>query len=342
MQNLFDDLEDDCPWYYFDSSYKLLLGACLFIFGVFGVLLNGWLFATFIHSHLLVYRSHILVLNLCTASLGRNLVGFPFAGSSAIAKRWLFGSSCCQLFAFLNQFFGVFQITALFVAVFERYLLAKFYRRERSLYARFYWSLVAVSWCNSVIFATPPLFGYGKYSCDATGTTCTFLWPSSSSGAKHIGYSIPYILICGVAPMNKKRRFKEIKLNNQVFHIVARFWYMGKAVRLERIFYKGEQQKEQTRLTQSLHAICVVTLALWIPAAILVGWQWLPLLIYGYRPHVPPALVLIASISSEAATSVPVLCFLAGDERIRAALLGRMRKHYALLQPERAKRYNRA
>uniref|UniRef100_A0A2H1WLK4 SFRICE_019447 n=1 Tax=Spodoptera frugiperda TaxID=7108 RepID=A0A2H1WLK4_SPOFR len=150
--------------------------------------------------------------------------------------------------------------------------------------------------------------------------------------------------------MNKKRRFKEIKLNNQVFHIVARFWYMGKAVRLERIFYKGEQQKEQTRLTQvsisylgiSLHAICVVTLALWIPAAILVGWQWLPLLIYGYRPHVPPALVLIASISSEAATSVPVLCFLAGDERIRAALLGRMRKHYALLQPERAKRYNRA
>lgn len=44
----------------------------------------------------------------------------------------------------------------------------------------------------------------------------------------------------------------------------------------------------------------------------------------------------------QAATSVPVLCFLAGDERIRAALLGRMRKHYALLQPERAKRYNRA
>lgn len=50
--------------------------------------------------------------------------------------------------------------------------------------------------------------------------------------------------------MNKKCRFKEIKLNNQVFHIVGRFWYMGKAVRLERIFYKGEQQKEQTRLTQ--------------------------------------------------------------------------------------------
>ncbi|CAB3230687.1 unnamed protein product [Arctia plantaginis] len=207
MQNFFDDLQDECPWYYFDGSYKVLLGSCLFVFGVFGVLLNGWLFATFIHSHLLIFRSHILVLNLCTASLGRNLIGFPFAGSSAIAKR---------------------------------------------------------------------------------------------------------------------------------------FYYMGKAVRLERIFYKGEIQREQKRLTQSLHTLCVTTLALWIPAGILVGYQWLPLLVYGYRTHVPPALAVIAPIASEAATSLPVLCFIAGDERLRAALLGRMRKHYALLRPERAKRYNRS
>lgn len=112
MQTVFDFYyEDDCPWYYFDNSYKTLLGACLFLFGmfgiihnsvgikiydvyswfvstgVFGVLLNGWLFATFIHSHLLTFKSHILVLNLCTASLARNLLGFPFSGSSALAKR---------------------------------------------------------------------------------------------------------------------------------------------------------------------------------------------------------------------------------------------------------------
>lgn len=72
---------------------------------------------------------------------------------------------------------------------------------ERSLYVRFYWTLVALSWVNSVIFATPPLFGYGKYSCDATGTACTFLWPSLASGAKHIGFSIPYILFCGIIPV---------------------------------------------------------------------------------------------------------------------------------------------
>lgn len=56
--------------------------------GVFGVLLNGWLFATFVHSHLLTFKSHLLVLNLCVASLGRNLLGFPFAGSSAVARRY--------------------------------------------------------------------------------------------------------------------------------------------------------------------------------------------------------------------------------------------------------------
>ncbi|XP_013182897.2 visual pigment-like receptor peropsin [Amyelois transitella] len=324
MQSLYDYLEDDCPWYYFDSSYKILLGVCLILFGVFGVLLNSWLFATFVHSHLIFFKSHILVLNLCSASLGRNLLGFPFSGASAIAKRWLFGTACCQLFAFLNQFFGVFQMFAILTLVLERYIQAKFYRHEKSLYLRIYWILAGVCWVISLVFATPPLFGYGVYSCDSTGTICSLLWPSLASGLKQIGFCIPYVLICGVLP------------------VVAIFYYMGKAVRLEQIFYRNEIQREQKRLTRSVHALAVATLAFWIPSAVLIGWQWVPLLIYGYRPHVPPVLALIASIASEAATSIPVLCYLVSDERLRAALLGRMRKHYALLPPERAKRFNRA
>ncbi|CAH2067208.1 unnamed protein product, partial [Iphiclides podalirius] len=323
MHTLFDHHEDGCPWYFFDSSYKILLGACLIVFGVFGVLLNGWLFATFIHSHLLISKSHILILNLCSASLGRNLLGFPFSGSSAIAKRWIFGSACCQLFAFLNQFFGIFQITALFALVLERYLLARRNRREKTLYFRFYWIAVGVCWINSVIFATPPLFGYGVYSCDSTGTICSLLWPSLSSGAKQLGYCIPYVIWCGIVPL------------------ISIFHFMGKTVRLEKIYYRNEQLREEKRLTKSIHIVCVATLTLWIPAGVLVGWQWISLLIYGYRPHIPPTLTLLAPIASEAATSIPVLCYLSGDERLRAALLGRMRKHYGLLRPDRAQRYIR-
>ncbi|KAM3964737.1 visual pigment-like receptor peropsin [Aphomia sociella] len=321
---MFDYLEDECPWYYFDSSYKTLLGACLILFGVFGVLLNGWLFATFVHSHLLIFKSHILVLNLCSASLGKNLLGFPFSGTSALAKRWLFGPACCQLFAFLNQFLGIFQMLALVAIVLERYLQAKFYKHEKSLYLRVYWTLIGVCWLSSIVFATPPLFGYGLYSCDATGTSCTLLWPSLASGMKHIGFSVPYVIICGVVP------------------VILIFYYMGKAVRLEKIYYRSEQQREQKRLTKSAHVLCVTTLALWIPTAVLAIWQWVPLLAYGYRPHVPPALALIAPIAAEAATSIPVLCYLVCDERLRAALLGRMRRNYALLRPERAKLFNRA
>ncbi|KAJ2953816.1 hypothetical protein O0L34_g1444 [Tuta absoluta] len=323
MQALFDSHDDECPWYYFDSSFKTLLGSILIIFGVFGVLLNGWLFATFIHSHLLLLRSHILVLNLCTASLGRNLLGFPFASASAIAKKWLFSPSSCQLFAFMNQFYGVFQMYALLVLVLERYLLANYYRREIVLYQRVYWGLIAFCWSIALLFATPPAFGFGMYSCDSTGTICAYLWPSLASGAKHLGYAFPYVLVCGVIP------------------VIAIFYFMGKAVRLEQIYYRNEQQKEQKQLTRSIHALTVGTLALWIPAAVQAGWQWLPLLFFGYRPHVPAALSLIAPIASEAATSVPVLCYLAGDERLRAALLGRVRKNYALLPAHRAKFFNR-
>ncbi|XP_061378598.1 opsin-5-like isoform X2 [Danaus plexippus] len=176
----------------------------------------------------------------------------------------------------------------------------------------------------AVFFAIPPLFGYGLYSCDATGTVCTFLWPSLNSGAKQLGFSVPYVIVCGVLP------------------IVGIFYYMGKAIRLEKIYYRNEQQREERRLTKCIHIICVTTLALWIPAAILAGWQWLPLLMFGYRPHVPQVLAVIAPVATEAATSVPVLCYLSADERVRASLLGRMRKQYALLHPERAKLYKRS
>ncbi|XP_011552121.3 visual pigment-like receptor peropsin [Plutella xylostella] len=324
MQTVYDYYEDDCPWYYFDSSYKTLLGGCLIVFGTFGVLLNGWLFATFIHSHLLTLRSHILVLNLCTASLARNLLAFPFASSSALAKRWLFGSSCCQLYAFVNQFIGVFQMVALVVISLERYFQVKGFKYEQEMSLFFHWLLVGVCWAAAVVLATPPLFGYGVYSCDVTSTVCTFLWPSLLSGAKQLGFSILLLILGGLLP---------------IFII---FYFIIRTIPLEKRYYKGEQQKDFRSLTKTLHGVCVTTLVLWLPSAVLAAWQWAPLLVYGYRLHVPPALAVVAPAAAEAATSVPVLCYLLGNERLRAALLGRMRKHYALLRPDKAKRFHRA
>ncbi|GBP31162.1 Visual pigment-like receptor peropsin [Eumeta japonica] len=321
MPTLYEYYEDDCPWLYFDSSYKTLLGACVIVSGVFGVLLNGWLFITFLHSHLLTARCHILILNLCTACLGRNLLGFPFAGSSALAKRWLFGSACCKLFAFFNQFLGVFQVAALFVICLERYLQVKNYLEDKELSLRSYCGLVGSCWLYAAVLSVPPLLGYGKYSCDVTRTICTLCWPSVEDAVRHFGYNVPYVVLGGFLP------------------ICAIFYFIIKTIPSEKRYYRSQQLKQQHHLTKSLHSTCVITIMLWVPAAMLVGWQWLPLLIYGYRMHVPPALVLLAPIASEAACCVPVLCYLCGAGRERAALLGRVRRHYALLRPDRARRY---
>ena len=75
------------------------------------------------------------------------------------------------------------------------------YISERTVYFRYYWTLVFVCWMVAIIFATPPLFGYGIYSCDATGTVCSLLWPSLNSGARDLGYSVPYVIVCGIVPV---------------------------------------------------------------------------------------------------------------------------------------------
>lgn len=75
-----------------------------------------------------------------------------------------------------------------------------FYVSEKTLHIRYYWALVGVSWLSAVVFAIPPLFGYGIYSCDPTSTFCSLLWPPVSS-ARQMGYSVPYVIICGVIPI---------------------------------------------------------------------------------------------------------------------------------------------
>jgi hypothetical protein len=51
---------------------------------------NGWLVTGFLISPLLNIKTHLLMLNLTVTCLGRGLLaGFPFAGTSILAGRFV-------------------------------------------------------------------------------------------------------------------------------------------------------------------------------------------------------------------------------------------------------------
>ncbi|GBP31161.1 Rhodopsin, GQ-coupled [Eumeta japonica] len=124
----------ECAWTIYDDNSRKMLGVALFIAGFCSVVLNAWLLGAFLKSPLLNQRSMLTLLNLCVACLVRSLVGgFVFAGLSAFYNRWLFDDTNCIVFGFLRHFIGVYQIEALTHMSIERYVMAKYYKKERKI-----------------------------------------------------------------------------------------------------------------------------------------------------------------------------------------------------------------
>jgi hypothetical protein len=58
--------------------------------GTLGVAANGWLVSDFLVSPLINVKTHLLMLNLAIACLGRGmLAGFPFIAASTLAGRFV-------------------------------------------------------------------------------------------------------------------------------------------------------------------------------------------------------------------------------------------------------------
>ncbi|XP_067004049.1 visual pigment-like receptor peropsin [Anabrus simplex] len=297
-----DHMQGDCPWLPLESEYCKGLGAGLIVLGTLGAGLNGWLISTLLLSSLLNAKTHLLTLNLALASLGRAvLAGFPFTGTSTLAGRWLFGPNCCQLFAFLRQFFSLAQLINLAVIAVERALIVKYPRIGDKLSVRIYVAGITLCWLSSVAWSIPPLTGWGRYNCDPTGMSCDLDWrPISGS---QLSYNLCFLLLGGALPamLTLASAWQAVHSKNMA------------AVRTER----GLSHVEQHALAKAAMVLIVTFLLVWMPHALQLLW-----ILTGKGRTLPEALAIMSPLSAEASTMVPTLVYLACPTRVRGALMG--------------------
>ncbi|XP_077295441.1 rhodopsin, GQ-coupled-like [Arctopsyche grandis] len=329
----------DCPLNLLDS-HKVILGACIVILGIGGVLLNAWVMITFIHSHLLSFKSHLLVLNLCTACLARNILGgFTFAGPSALAGRWIFGQQCCKLFAFMQQLLGVFQMISLAVLCFERFLITKRLKREKQdLSIKFYMASIVFCWSYSITFSIPPLLQYGDFGCDASGTTCTLEWRYRN--IRQTSFNILLVIFAGIIPIVciGVSLWKCVRLNRRQ-RLSDTQWEQWSLTKVTVSNYTTSLFRLDNRKTTTAFNTCIVAVTIlifWLPQAVLASWvsitSWSKALRYSGPSF---AISILAPLGAEAATLIPVLCYMAGEPRIRTALLGRCKENYGIIKRRR-------
>ncbi|PSN54238.1 hypothetical protein C0J52_09248, partial [Blattella germanica] len=114
--------------------------------------------------------------------------------------RWLFGAQCCQFFAFLHHFFGMSQISTVTMLTVERVIVVRQLYSGGFLSLRLYIIGIISCWSASIVWAMPPLLGWGRYTCDPTAMSCSLDWTSKPNQSE-FGYNMALLIIGGVIPV---------------------------------------------------------------------------------------------------------------------------------------------
>ncbi|XP_054284251.1 visual pigment-like receptor peropsin isoform X2 [Macrosteles quadrilineatus] len=182
----------DCGVPILDNHMKAMLGSCLIFTGLLGSAVNGWLVSTLFLRAEHMSWSHLLLLNIGLASLGRSLLGgFPFSATSALAGKWLFGDACCKLYAFLHQLFSVAELLAVMLLCLERYQITLHSHMGQCAYM----SSLLLMWIASMVWSLLPLLNYGRYGCDVAGIACDLDWSVELGDSQSLAYNVSYLLL---------------------------------------------------------------------------------------------------------------------------------------------------
>ncbi|XP_052071148.1 rhodopsin, GQ-coupled-like [Mytilus californianus] len=166
-------------WKQFDlvpDHWHFMVGVYITIVGLTGIIGNSiviWIFST---TESLKTPSNMLITNLAVSDLIFSAVnGFPLLSISAFNRKWMWGDTACQFYGFIGGLFGLMSINTLAAISIDRYLnIAKPLSAAKNMTRRKALMMILCVWAWSLIWAVPPIFGWGAYIPEGFQTSCTF------------------------------------------------------------------------------------------------------------------------------------------------------------------------
>nr|QKY89064.1 Rhabdomeric opsin [Chiton tuberculatus] len=156
-------------WHYIIGVYITIVG----VTGVVGNFLVIWIFS---RTKGLRTPANMFVVNLAISDLTFSAInGFPLLSFSAFYKKWIFGKAACELYGLVGGIFGLMSINTMAMIAFDRYMvIARPLSVMRHMsHKRAFFMLILV-WIWSVVWAIPPIFGWGAYIPEGFQTSCPF------------------------------------------------------------------------------------------------------------------------------------------------------------------------
>ncbi|XP_071954123.1 rhodopsin, GQ-coupled-like [Antedon mediterranea] len=142
-------------------------------------------FTCYYRTKKLFTPGNMLIINLAVSDLNMVITQFPAMFITSVVGKWLYGDVGCQIYAFFGSTFGVMSITTISAISLDRYyVICKPMKATRTVTKRRSMYIIAFVWIYSIAWAVPPLLGFGRYTREGYGLSCTFDYTDQSISNK--------------------------------------------------------------------------------------------------------------------------------------------------------------
>ncbi|XP_071476192.1 RPE-retinal G protein-coupled receptor-like [Diadema antillarum] len=148
-------------------------GVILSIEGLLGIAASGFLLISLLNSKGGRDPSqHALRVSLAIGDLAIGLM-CPVVAIASFSEGWPYGSTGCQAYAFVANFFGLISIWSLVALVIYRHQTSKADTKKEDIRNRYSLILAAI-WAGAFFWSVTPLpaIGWGRYCVEPFGTGC--------------------------------------------------------------------------------------------------------------------------------------------------------------------------
>ncbi|XP_035236754.1 parapinopsin a [Anguilla anguilla] len=165
-----------------------------------GIILNVTVIVTTLRHRKLRQPLNYALVNLAVADLGAALTGGLMTTVTNGMGYFSLGRIGCVIEGFAVAFFGIAALCTVAVIAVERFFVvckplgSIMFRTNHAVAG------VAFSWVWSLIWNTPPLFGWGSYQLEGVKTSCAPNWYSRDPW--NISYILCYFLLCFAIPFS--------------------------------------------------------------------------------------------------------------------------------------------
>nr|XP_051679109.1 melanopsin isoform X1 [Oryctolagus cuniculus] len=151
------------------------LGTVILLVGLTGMLGNLTVIYTFCRSRSLRTPANMFIINLAVSDFLMSFTQAPVFFASSLYKRWLFGETGCEFYAFCGALFGISSMITLTAIALDRYLVITRPLAAVGMVSKKRAGLVLLGvWLYALAWSLPPLFGWSAYVPEGLLTSCSW------------------------------------------------------------------------------------------------------------------------------------------------------------------------